>query len=196
MVRDVALQPRIDRAPAGVGIGLGEDDRSIGIAIERHQQFFERGHRVKRAQRRRMIGDQEHRTIEMEPDAFAHRLAVGKRFALEMVEPGRTNDEHPLGRFAHLDDAVAEGSRGHEMQVRQLGDGVAHGVVDRALRNLPAMDMRDRNPHQCAGGRGGQRLETVAQQHYDVRLEPLESIGEAGDVRVRSNARSRPERHW
>ena len=53
--------------------------------------------------------------------------------------------------------------------------------------------MRDWNPHQCAGGRSGQRLETVTEQHYDVRLEALENISEAcksSSARTRDRDRS------
>ena len=73
-----------------------------------------------------------------------------------LSRPGRADREHPLRRLAHLDDAVAERLGRDEVQMRQLGDGVAHGVVDRAFGNLAAMDVRDRNAHQRGRGRGRQ----------------------------------------
>ena len=64
-----------------------------------------------------------------------------------MVERGRAGVMHAPRLLAHGDDAAARGWRGGEVDVRQLGESVAHLVVDGALRlisppSMWAMGMR------------------------------------------------------
>ena len=85
--------------------------------------------------------------------------------------------------------------RRDEVQVRQLGDGVADLLVDRA-GDLAALHVDDRNVHVRRRDRGRQRLVAIRDRHDGVGLEVVEhrrelDQAEAGGLRRRRRG-SRP----
>ena len=79
----------------------------------------------------------------------------GNVISVQMIKARRTDDEYLIRGFAHLYHAPAKFLVGDEMHMRQLGDGVADRVVDRAFRNLASVDVGDGHP--ASGRRHGRR---------------------------------------
>ena len=102
-----------------------------------------------------MPGGDERGRREREAQPGFERRAVEQRGAAQMVERGRAGAMHAPRLLAHGDDAPARGFSRSEVDVRQLGEGVAHLVVDGALAHLAAFDVGD-------GDAQGQRREAGA----------------------------------
>ena len=88
----------------------------------------------------------------------------------------------PPGLLAHLPYARGVLFEGHEMDVAHLGDRVAQLLVDGALGELAARDVRDRQVQDRRGGGRREDLVAIAQQDDDVGLKPGEGVGKAGQV--------------
>ncbi len=83
--------------------------------------------------------------------------------------------------LAHLREAPGVGLGGGEVQVRELGDRVANLLVDRALGDLAAVQMRDgKRQRERRDGRA-QHLESVAEHDDDVRIVTRERCRKRGD---------------
>ena len=67
--------------------------------------------------------------------------------------------------------------RGNEVHVRQLGNGMAHLVVDRS-GELAALDMDERHVHVRGRDRVGDRLVAVGDGHDGVGSEPRQHGGQ------------------
>ena len=97
------------------------DGRGDGSRLLAGLVGFERG---------RMKRERQQRRFEL-----AERQRAGERAAIEQVEaqdrfePGRAHHVHTPRLLAELTDALGVLRRGHEMQVRELGDAVPHRVV-------------------------------------------------------------------
>ena len=87
-------------------------------------------------------------------------------------------------RLAQPDHALARALGRHQVQVRQLGDGVAHLLVDRA-GDLAALHVDDRDVHVRRGHRGGQRLVAIGDRHHRVGLAGCRTRSPARPARGR-----------
>ncbi len=81
--------------------------------------------------------------------------------------------EHAFGVLAHADHVLPRALGRDEMQIGELGDGMAHLLVDRA-GDLAALDMGEREVAIGGGGGGRQRLVAVRDGDDDVGPELLE----------------------
>ena len=81
--------------------------------------------------------------------------------------------------FVHGDDAAARFERGSEMDVAHLGEGVAHGVIDRAFADLATFDVSDRNAQGKRDGSGREHFVAIGNQEKNVRAHLAEAIGQA-----------------
>ena len=71
--------------------------------------------------------------------------------------------------------------RGDEVQVRELGDRVADAFVERSLRGLAAMQVRDGNPRHHRRRDRREDLEPVAQHADQVRPQLRQRVAEADE---------------
>ncbi len=83
------------------------------------------------------------------------------------------------GFFTHGDDAAAGGFSGCEVDVSELGEGVANGVVDGSLRDFAAFNVGDGDAEgECDGG-GREHLVAVSDEEQEVGAPGGERVGEA-----------------
>ena len=94
-----------------------------------------------------------------------------------MVQRRRARMVNPPRLLAHGNHPPPRGWRRCEVDVRHLGKRVPHLVVDCALRNLPALNVSNRNPqrqrHRCRR----KHLIAVGNQQQDVGPPRRERIG-------------------
>ena len=96
----------------------------------------------------------------------------------EPVDRGGTHEVDARWILAETDDSLgAPGARG-EMQVRELGDRVAHRLVGDALGAVAAVDVRDAHAGDRRRTRGGERLDPVAEDDDGVGRDAGEEFGE------------------
>ena len=89
----------------------------------------------------------------------------------------RSGIEHVFWILAHGEHAPLRIVVRHEMNVRELGDRVAHALVD-AAGQIAAFDVRDRLV-QIRGGHGDRELfEPIAADDDDVRIGRVEAVGD------------------
>ena len=131
--------------------------------------------------------------VARQPDRCERVRGRGKGAAHDAVDVGRAGVPHPLRRLAELDDALALPLVLGEMQMRQLGDGVAMDVVD-AAGNIAGLDVRNHHAHLHRAHRGGQRLAAVAEQQQHVRRKLLQDRRQPFDAAARAPARGRAAR--
>ncbi len=65
------------------------------------------------------------------------------------------------------------------MNVRQLSESVTHRVVDSALTDLTALNVRDRDAQSESRGGRGQNLVTVGDEQQDIGPPGSEGVGQA-----------------
>ena len=118
---------------------------------------------------------------EREAEARFERGAVEQRGAAQMVERGRAGAVDAPRFFAHGDDAAARGFSGGEVDVGQLGEGVAHVVVDGALADFAAFDVGDGDAQGERDGCGRQHLVAVGDEQQQVGTPGGERVGQAED---------------
>src|SRR4051794_35995616 len=82
--------------------------------------------------------------------------------------------------FAELSQAGGAGWRGREVNVRELGDGVAERIVHLAERAIAAVDVGDDAAGDGGGGGGGESFYAIADDEDDVRVQFGEGGGQAG----------------
>src|SRR5262249_30973789 len=115
-------------------------------------------------------------------DGGAAAMAVdglGREFAVELagnVAAGAADAEDGVGALAHAGDVFGRALRAREMEVGELGDGVASAFVNRAA-DFSALNVDDADVHVSGGDGGGERLVAVADDQYHVGLEPVELAG-------------------
>jgi hypothetical protein len=83
--------------------------------------------------------------------------------------------------LAHGNDAAARDGGGGEVDVGQLGEGVAHLVVDGALADFAAFDVGDGNAQSEGNGGGGQHLIAVGDEQQQIGAPGGERVGQAQD---------------
>ena len=98
-----------------------------------------------------------------------------------MVERGRSGVMHAPGLLAHGDDAPARGRRRGEVDVGQLGESVAHLVVDGALADFAAFDVSDGNAQRDRNRRRREHLVAVGDEQQQVGTPGGERVGQAED---------------
>ncbi len=96
---------------------------------------------------------------------------------------------HAVRVLAHGDDVIPRAGRGHQVHIGQLGNGMAHAVVDVA-GYLAALDVGQRDVHVAGGNGGGDGLEAVGNAHHHVGLQVLQCGGrlvqpQRGGLRLR-----------
>ncbi|MNY45784.1 hypothetical protein D3C86_1809120 [compost metagenome] len=90
------------------------------------------------------------------------QLVHGKQRGLDdVIQTDSAYVEHPLRRFTQLDDPLPIGLGGSEVQVAQLGNGMADGVVISPFGDLPAMEVCYRYALQHGRLSGRQRFEAI-----------------------------------
>ena len=85
-----------------------------------------------------------------------------------MVERGRSGAVHTPGLFAHGDHALTSCLGRSEVDVRELGERIAHCVVDCALTDLAAFNVRDRDAQSESRGSRGQHLVAISDEKEQV----------------------------
>ena len=120
-------------------------------------------------------------------DALAGDVGVhvGRQLDVE-----RAGVEHVARILAHQAHPPLGVRIGHEMQVRQLGDRMAHALVD-AAGDVAALDVRDRDVQVGRGHRDGELFEAIAADHHHVGLQRMQAVGEL----ERRQARGLGHRH-
>ena len=87
--------------------------------------------------------------------------------------------DHTCRVLAHLYHTAAIRLGGHQVQRRQLGDGVAYAVVDGALRYLAAGDVHYRHSHHGRSRRHGEHLIPIAQHHDSIGTQTAQRLSGA-----------------
>ena len=83
--------------------------------------------------------------------SFDDLRAVGETPFRDQIDRRKADRVHAPGLLAHRQDAVGGLLVGGEVQVRQLGHGVTHRVVERAaFGEIAALDVRGRDVHLVA----------------------------------------------
>ena len=127
-----ALRAFDEREAPGVGVGIDEDKLARRLR-ERGEEGIGLGVGV--AQNRDRVPCGQHRgRREREPEPGFQSGAIKQRGAAQVIERGRAGMMHAPRLLAHGNHAVARGRRRGEVNVRHLGERVAHLVVDGALR--------------------------------------------------------------
>jgi hypothetical protein len=121
---------------------------------------------------------EEERSPDVDPPSGAELLGRDGPFLPEIVEPGRARDDDPPGLLAELPHPVAVFRGGHEVEVRELGEGVPEGVVDRPAGELAAVQVGHGDPEREGRHRGGEHLVAVAEDDQEVRPARGERAGE------------------
>ena len=89
------------------------------------------------------------------------------------------------GLLAHRQHAIGGLLVGGEMQMRELGHGVAHRIVERAaLGDVAALHMRGRHVHLRAGDDRGKALETVGIDDQQLGFQIDQSLTDRDDARA------------
>ena len=96
-----------------------------------------------------------------------------------MIQRWRPDAMHPPRLLAHCDDAPCGGRRRGEMDVAHHRQGVADGVVDRALAALAPLHVGDGDPHGQGGAGGPEHLGAIGDEQEQVGTIALEDLGEA-----------------
>ena len=91
----------------------------------------------------------------------------------DQVDARAADPEHRVGRLAEPDDPVGRLAARREVDVGELGDGVADALVDRS-GDLAAHRVRHRDVHVGGRERGGHGLEPVADRDHHVGAQPVE----------------------
>ena len=86
------------------------------------------------------------------------------------------------GMFAELHQPPRRIRVAGEMQMRHLADGVTGQFIDCAFGDVAAEQMRHRQSHEHRGLRRRQHLETVAEHHDEIRLQPRKRVGKSDDA--------------
>ena len=166
-------------ARARVGVGPEPDRRHVQC---RHRP--QRGFQVQAVVGLRgdgMLHHHQERLLDINgvPDAEPIDLVAGDRridrsgqFNIE-----RAGIEDVLGVFAHGQHPPLRIGISHEMQVRQLGNGVTHALVD-AAGDVATLDVRDGDVQVGRRHRNRQLLKPIAADHDDVRVGGVELVGE------------------
>ena len=119
------------------------------------------------------------RHVDIVPDAIGVDALVAhdRVDARGELHVERAGVEHVLRVLAHREHPPLGIVIGHEMDVRELGDRVAHALVD-AAADVAAFDVRDGLVQIRGGHRDGELLEAIAADHDHVRIESVEAVGE------------------
>ena len=96
-----------------------------------------------------------------------------------MIERGRSGAMHAPRLFAHGDHALPRCFRRGEVDVRQLGESVAHRVVDGALADLAAFDVGDGDAQSERRRGRGQHLVAIGDEQKQIGPPRGEGIGQA-----------------
>ena len=99
--------------------------------------------------------------------------------AAEVVERRRSGAVDAPGLFAHGDDAGAGGGGGGEVEVGELGEGIADGVVDGAFADLAAFDVGDGDAEGEGDGGGGEHLVAVGDEEEEVGSYLGQGVGQS-----------------
>ena len=118
---------------------------------------------------------------EREAEAGFESCAIEQRGAAQVVERGRSGAMHAPRLLAHGDDAAARGFSRGEVNVRQLGESVAHLVVDGALAHFAAFDVGDGNAQSERGRCGREHLVAVGDEQQQIGPPGGERVGQAED---------------
>ena len=106
---------------------------------------------------------------------------VNQRLAIvdvrrEQQVVGRTpGEQYPVIVLAHREQPAVRSLRAAHVVVRQFRHGVTDAVVD-GPADFAAFDVHDANVHQGGGGREGQRVETVAVDDEQIRLQSEKDV--------------------
>ena len=74
--------------------------------------------------------------------------------------------------FSHGDDSLPRGFGRGKVDVGHFGQCISHGIVDRALTDFAALDMRDGNAKGQCNGSGRQHFIAIGNQQKQVRARP------------------------
>ena len=107
-------------------------------------------------------------------------LGLGEELgAVDVVDGGSAGVMDAPGFFTHGDDTAAGGFSGGEVDVGELGEGVADGVVDGALRDFAAFNVSDGDAEGEGDGGWGEHLIAVGNEEEEVRTPGGECVGQA-----------------
>ncbi len=81
------------------------------------------------------------------------------------------------GFFAHGDDAAAGGFSRREVDVSELGEGVADLVVDGALADFATFDVGDGNSQSERDAGGCHHLVAIGDEEHEVGTPGSERVG-------------------
>ncbi len=119
-----------------------------------------------------MDGHEDDRRIEGETEE-AGEVGPGREVVADRGVQSRRPDDVDAGRvLAHRDHPLGVLVVADEVEVAELGDGVAKRVVEGTERLLAAVEMDDRNALQGRRERGCGRLEPVPDQQQRIRRRP------------------------
>ena len=127
-----------------------------------------------------MQGDEERGATQRESDPLGECRPGQSREPQEPVEAGRPAAVDAPRLLAHLDEAPGVRLGRREVQVRELGDGMADLLVHGPLGELAAVEMSHGEREGQRRHRGAQHLEAVAEHHEQVGTPAREGTGETG----------------
>src|SRR5258706_348650 len=182
-LRPLVLAERADRGrgPARAGVDVRPEP-------ERGEARVAHGDERLQRMRSRLLVLRRHRVLEdddvsvRERDLLADAAVLREWVEVELgraehlrreVDRRAAGDEDGGRVLAHPDEAVRRRPRGREVHVRELRDGVADLLVDRA-GHLTALHVRDRDVHVRGRDRRRERLVPVRDRHDDVGLQVVE----------------------
>ena len=116
-----------------------------------------------------MKGDEEPRPRFGQPELPGQRRTGQRLRGGEAVEAGCAHGVDAPRLLPHGGDAPGVGLRRGEVQMGELGDGMANLVVHRPFGDLAAVDVRHGQREWERGHRRREHLEAVAQDHDHIR---------------------------
>jgi hypothetical protein len=152
--------------------------RAVGL-LEGGEELVHVGGRVAILEGHWMKGHEEPRPGHGHVELARERLPAERLHGGDPVDPRAAHRVDAPGLLPHLRDAPGVRLGRGEVEMRELGDGVADLIVHRALGHLAAVDVRHRQRKGQSRHRCGQHLEAIAEHHEEIGAAPGEGAGKA-----------------
>src|SRR5258708_3601179 len=162
---------------AGVGVGI-EKENLIGKSSERLKEWRGLLDRVPR-DGHGMISDKDRWLFDADLQDGFESFTRAQSAAPQVVQRRCAGPVHAPLFFVHGNDAAPGFLGGSKVNMAHLGEGIAYGVVNRALADFAALDMRDGDPQGQRYGSRREHFVAVGDQEKNVRAHLPKTVREA-----------------
>src|SRR5688572_21136629 len=129
-----------------------------------------------------MEGHQQVASLEWHAELALEHGPFDRRHAADRVDAWTTDVVNAPALFTQLSHPPRRIVARHEMSMGELGDGMAHGVVERTFGDVASGDMRYGDARWQRRAHRGERLEPVTEHQQYFWRERSKSVGESADA--------------